>query len=307
MILTLAVLPALRTDAAVPINDWGDTLWFLVELKSLLENGWTWSVPQLSAPAGLEAVAFPVNTTIDWLLCWALSFVFHDPGSLLNHFWLLSIGITAWSCNYALRCFGVSVIASGALSLCYSLLPWVYTRNTAHINLVYMWVPLLALGALYLGMGAPPRLHRAYCRAALPACVLQGFSYIYFSVFAIFFLAIGAVLGATRQNWRSTLTAAVAAVSLLIGCVLANLAPSLYVWHRDGPPPNMAYKRASEAEIYGLKMRRMITPGVDAPLGILRKWAVADRDAAYANDGEGWSSRLGLIGTVGFLFLLALS
>src|SRR6266581_6507149 len=53
---------------SVPFSYWEDTLWFATLVKGLVQNGWTFEVPQLAAPFSLHAVAFPSITTVDWAL-----------------------------------------------------------------------------------------------------------------------------------------------------------------------------------------------------------------------------------------------
>ena len=303
VLLMFAALPWLRSDFSVPVPLFGDTLWFLVGFKSLLQNGWTWFVPQLSAPTGLLAIAFPSNTTVDWALSWLLTPMFKQAGALLNAYWLLSVALTALTCGLALRCLRVSPLATFALALCYALLPWVFMRNVGHISLVYIWVPPLCLGAVYLALSAPDWLERPFRWFVIPACALQGFSYIYFAAFGAFFLLLGTLLGLRAGARRRVIRSGFLAFAVLVGCTVVNLAPSFYVWHRDGRPANMDYKSAQDAEKYGLKLRHLLSPSWNTPLPGLAQWGRRNV-AAYSTDSEAASSRLGLVGSVGLVALL---
>jgi hypothetical protein len=303
ILLMFVALPYLTIDFSVPVPAQGDALWFLVGFKSLLQNGWTWYVPQLSAPSGLLAIAFPSNQTVDWALSRVLAVVFHQPGALVQAFWILSVGITALTCRYALAALGIGRVLCTMLAVSYALLPWVFTRNILHISLVYMWVPALCLGALYLALGAPSRLDSAFRRFVLPACVLQGFSYIYLAAFGAYFLAVGAGLGMLTGARRKVVRSAALALCVLLACSAVNLAPSLYVWKRDGKPPNMDYKSARDADVYGLKIRELVLPSWTSPLpGVANAMTRAVRTLGI--NSEGAASRMGLIGTAGFGVLL---
>jgi phosphoglycerol transferase len=96
------------------------------------------------------------------------------------------------------------------------------------------------------------------------------------------------------------------AVLLLLLFSMLNLLPTFYVWHRDGRPANMDYKQPREAEIYGLKIRKLLTPSIHTPVPGLRAWAAADERADFPYDSEGSSNRIGLLASAGFAVLLVL-
>ena len=49
-------------------------------------------------------------------------------------------------------------------------------------------------------------------------------------------------------------------VALIAGCTLLNLAPSLYSWSRHGRPIILRDKVPAESEVYGLKIRQLVSP-----------------------------------------------
>ena len=69
----------------------------------------------------------------------------------------------------------------------------------------------------------------------------------------------------------------------------------------------MDFKHAAEAEIYGLKVRFLLTPVPDHPIPAFRHIDQAFRDAQFPFDTENASARLGTIGSIGFLALIGLS
>ena len=109
VLLELVVVAAIETivlqlwkiDMSVPFNYWGDTLWFAVPVKNMTQNGWTYEIPQLSAPFSLSAIGFPSVTNLDWLWMKGISLFVSNAGAVLNIFWLLSIVLTAWSATLA--------------------------------------------------------------------------------------------------------------------------------------------------------------------------------------------------------------
>jgi hypothetical protein len=95
-------------------------------------------------------------------------------------------------------------------------------------------------------------------------------------------------------------------ISIVTGSTLVNLAPSFYSWHVNGRPLILRDKVPAESEIYGLKIRQLISPVYPHFIGPFRRWVDGEAAARFPNENENWSSRLGLIGTLGFLGLLSL-
>src|SRR5215813_2124105 len=160
-LLEFAVVAAIETialllwkiDMSVPFNYWGDTLWFVVPVKGITQNGWAYEIPQLSAPFSLSAIAFPSVTNLDWLWMKGISLVVSSAGAILNIFWLFNIVLTAWSATLALCLLRVNRWMAFGMGIVYAFLPFALLRNTAHINLVYYCVPLLSLLAIYIAQG----------------------------------------------------------------------------------------------------------------------------------------------------------
>ena len=249
-----------RVDFRVPFNYWGDTLWFLVPIKGMIENGWTYEIPRLSAPFGLSAVAFPAITNLDWLLMKVISLFTSDAGTVLNIFWLFSIVLTAWSATLALNLLRVNNWMAVGMGVIYSFLTFMLLRNVSHINLVYYCVPLLTLLAIYFAQGCEHPQSATVRLVGYGAALAQGFNYIYFSFFAALIFVFAGWLGfMKKRSWKPVKGAAIG-VGIIILTASLNLTPTFLSWYKQGKPPDMNYKSPIEAEIYGLKIRKMLAP-----------------------------------------------
>lgn len=296
-----------RYDFSVPFNYRGDTLHFAALVKGLLLNGWPHHIPQLSAPLGFDAVAFPSLSTTDWLLMHLIAVFVKSPGTILNMFWLVSIVLTALSCTMALRLLGTSrpiAVAAGAL---FALLPYAFMRNTGHISLVYYTVPLLSALCIYLLRGEPssPNARPLYWWG-LAAAVAQGFNYVYFSFFAVVLIALSGLIGFGLGGKFKTVYQTLAVCAVLGIASILNLAPSINNWSNEGKPAEMDYKRPAEVEVYALKLRKLLLPHEENRMPVLRTWAKLDRDANFSNENENEAARLGLFGSVGLVLALGL-
>jgi phosphoglycerol transferase len=306
-VLVWSALQLWRFDFRVQFNYLGDSLWFALLAKSVAHNGWAYFVPQLSAPYGLAAAAFPTMTNFDWLIMKTISFVSNDPAIVFNVFWLCTIFFTAWTGLLSLRLLGVPGWLAALGGLLYTAIPYTWLRSTGHLSLVFYSVPLLCVFAVYLARGpVDPWKEATYRRVGLIGACVQGFQYVYFSWFAILLFAAAALLGYVHRRQRQVLVWAAVGIGVVAATSALNLAPSFYAWQKHGRP-NIDYKVTREAEVYGLKIRRLLLPHEENPILPLRAWAVRDRKAAFPNENENGTARLGLFGAAGFLFLLSVS
>ena len=296
-----------RIDFSVPFNYWGDTLWFVVPIKGMIKNGWTFEIPQLSAPFGLSAAAFPSMTNLDWLIMKVISLFASDAGTVLNTFWLFSIVLTAWSATLSLRLIGVKDWLALGFGVVYSFLPFVLLRNVAHISLIYYCVPPLSLLAIYFAQGCELPQSASVRLFGYSAAVAQGFNLHLFQFFCCAFVRLRGLVRIdaktiveTRQNGRHACGISIFVASL-------NLMPAFLSWHTHGKPPGMSYKSAREAEIYGLKIRKMIAPNEANRVPVFSQWGHRDKSINFPNENENVTARLGPMAAAGLLFLLMVS
>lgn len=294
-------------DFSVPFNYWGDTLWFMVPIKGMIENGWTYLVPQLSAPFSLSAAAFPSMSHLDWSIMWIISLFSSDAGVVLNIFWLLSMVLTAWFATLALSLLGVEVWLAVGMGILYSFMPFTLLRNVAHISLVFYCVPFLILLAIYFARGSNHPNSGIIRFVGYSAALAQGFNYIYFSFFAVLIFAFSGWLGFMQKKSWEPIRGAAIAISIIILAAALNLLPSFLSWHTYGKPIGMDYKTPQEAEIYGLKIRKLVAPHEDNILPIFKQWGEKDHSINFPNENENVTARLGPMAALGLIFLLLVS
>lgn len=294
-------------DLKVPFNYNGDSIIILMYIKGMLLNGWTFNIPQLSAPFGMNAAAFPVMTNFDWLIMKAISLFTSEPGLILNSFWLLTLVLSATTSTISMRLLDIDRTYAFCAGILYAFLPYALLRNVAHLNLAYYLVPLLGLLAIHIATGLTNKKNRLILWVSYLACVAQGFNYIYYSFFAVLLFSFAAIVGYLNTKSRRVLFTASVAIGLIIFSATANLSPSIYSWVSSGKPPEMNYKYPAEAEIYGAKMRKLIAPHQQNPIPGLHTWGARDVNNAYPNENENTTARLGLAASVGFIMLLLFS
>jgi phosphoglycerol transferase len=307
LVIATIALRLWMIDFRVPFNYCGDTLWFVVPIKGMIENGWTYDIPQLSAPFALSAAAFPAMTHFDWSIMKVISLFSSDPGMVLNVFWLVSVVLSAWSATLALHLLGVKNWMALGMGVVYAFLPFMFLRNVGHIVLVYYCVPMLILLAIYIARNCEHPRSSIVRLLGYSAAVAQGLNYIYFSFFAVLLVTFAGWLGfVQKRSWEPVKVAAIA-VGIIVLAASLNLAPSFFSWHTHGKPPDMSYKSPQEAEIYGLKIRKMLSPHEANRLPIFSQWGQRDKSINFPNENENVTARLGPMAAAGLLFLLMVS
>lgn len=310
-------------DLTVPLAYRNDALYFLVAVKALGENAWNYFIPRLGAPFGLEGLDFPINCTLDFAMMKLGMILFGAPGLVVNLYWILSVSLAAAFAALFFRFLRVRPIPSITFGVLFGIIPFVFFRSVAHLNLVTYLVPASAYVAVGLARGDLLRawltrkgsgLERSSLRPlflSLVICLAAGFTYIYWAFFTCVVVSLGAVIGFVRSRNRAGLALAGILVATVALAATLNMAASLRYWHSAGRNSELAFKRPSEADIYGLRIRQMLTPVESNGLPFLqrlREKIVAGgfpEDARDAN--ESVSSALGTVGSLGFLLLLAVA
>jgi hypothetical protein len=301
-VIVFFALGGVHWNFGVPLRFSSDALVYIAQSKTTFENGWWWVSPRQAAPSGLDALLFPSNSNIDQALVWLLRWILNSPFTATNFAWLLMVALSGASCTYVARTLQFSRAASVTAGVLFALSPYALYRNIDHFSLVTYLVPFPAALAVHLGMGRVPMWRTAW--PLLAGCVLLGFNYVYYAFFGCFFIAIGAVAGYVTRRRIRPLLAGGGWIALIALCTALNLAPSLWVIGREGSPLLVREKVPAEAEVYGLKIRQLVSPVFEHSFPPFRAWTRREAEAHYPSDTENMISRLGFVGSLGFLALV---
>jgi phosphoglycerol transferase len=304
-IILFVALEGWRRDFYVPLVFSSDSLVVLMQTKSTMDHGWWWSNPMLSAPSTFHALAFPANANVDQFIVFLISRFTHSVGLCINLAWICMLILSGLTATWCLRKIGIARNAAIVAGTLFAISPYALYRQIDHLVLVTYLVPFPAAAALLLITGRPP--DRWYWRGSfglLAGCALLGFNYVYYAFFGSFLLIVASVAG--YFNWRDKriLFAGATCVALIGLCTLLNLAPSLYVWHQEGKPIIIRDKVPAEAEVYGLKLRQLVSPVFGSSFPPFRRWTQKEAEAQFPLETENMVSRLGFLATLGFLGVL---
>lgn len=294
-----------RRDFDVPLRFSGDGLIFQALSKGTYDNGWWWHNPWLSAPSSYDALAFPANANVDQALVRVASLFARSPALALTVAWIGSLALGGLIAGACFRRLGLSPLASFVFGTLYGLSPYALYRDVSHFNLLSYLVPLPCTLALVLACDRTTVLGRRTTVGLMAACCLLGFNYSYYAFFGCFFVVVAGLAGSlVHRSWRPGMLGV--AATLLVGtCTALNLLPSFRSWQEHGRPTIIRSKTPAEADVYGLKIRHLVSPLFEHTFPPFRAWTAREARAAYPLDNENMVSRLGFVATVGFLVLLA--
>ncbi|MEO8484538.1 MAG: hypothetical protein ABI634_20210 [Acidobacteriota bacterium] len=294
-------------DFKVPLRFSRDSLSGAMQSKSTVDNGWWWFNPKVGAPFGLDELQYPANSNADQALVWVVSRVIRDPSTAINFTWFLMVVLSGLSATWCMSKLGVSRGSALVAGTLFAFTPYALYRNTGHFWLVIYLVPFACTAALFLASGRPDRWYwgRPFI-GLLIGCALIAFNYAYYAFFGCFLLIVASLVGFIQDRTPRLLGAAALVVALICGGTILNLAPSLHSWQQRGKPLLVAEKTVAESEIYGLKIRQLVSPGLWHRFPPFSAWLAREDAAAFPLETENRSSRLGLVGALGFLALLGL-
>lgn len=320
VLVEYVVLNLSHANLRIPLRLGGDATSVFSAVKGMLENGWVWVNPHLGAPGSLNTLDFPGADLLHLLMLKALS-VCGNAALTVNLYYLLTYPLVALAAAWVLRRLGISRPAALAASVLYAFLPYHLYRSETHLFLSgYFAVPLLAYAAIALLGPKPPLLkpsgredlawdfksRESWLFAAI--CFFGASTGVYYAVFGAFFILVAGVYGWWHSRARARMLAALALIGVMILAVVVNVAPNL--WYRTSAPANAgAIERSSTgAELYSLRPALMVLPVRDHRIGLLAKvhesYVNGLKGISATMDNESDSVTLGIVGTLGFLFLL---
>ena len=306
--LYFVFLDGWRRNLSVPLQFSSDSLLALMQSKSTIDNGWWWSNPMLGAPFALDQLAYPANSNVDQAIVWLAGGMIASPAAAVNLAWAAIVVLSGIFASWCMRALGISRTSAIVAGTLFALSPYALYRNIDHFWMVIYLVPFPCAVALLLASG---RIGDRFATsgsgiALLAGCALLGFNYVYYAFFACFLLALATAIGWLTSRRTRLAAIGALAVGLIAGTTALNLAPSLYSWSLQGRPLILRDKAPAESEVYGLKIRHLVSPGFLHRFPPFRAWTSKESAAQFPLETENMTSRLGLVGTIGFLALLAL-
>ncbi|MBO9534572.1 MAG: hypothetical protein J7513_16485 [Solirubrobacteraceae bacterium] len=316
MLAAIWVQQLWRGHLRIPFAPGGDQTVTLLDIKTLVEQGWYGFNQHLGAPYGSSLPEFSVQygDASQLSIAWVLALFSDDPSLVLNALYVLGFGICGSVGYLAFRVLGFKRSTAVVVGFLYATMHYHFARAQSHAFLgLYYVVPVI--GVLVLGVLGHVRLFarrsdvdglRGWISwrsaAVVLAAVAAGISGAYYAIFGtIALLAVAPFAMIAQRRWRAALTPAVLSGVILASVVAVQLPSILYTPPEpDAISTPVAVRQPTESETFGLELTDMVLPIPGHRLGPLN-----DLGAKYwtrsVSTGEGGKPALGLAGTVGLI------
>jgi phosphoglycerol transferase len=301
----------------VPFDLHGDARFNLMTVRNLIERGWFQHSDRVGAPFSLDLHDFPLGgDNLQFLLLRLLAVTGASAGAVMNAYLVVTFVVVAVTTGFVFRWLGLSEPVAAIFAVAYSFLPYHFYRGEHHLFLSAYWcIPLAGYLALSLSLGRPlfergpagggiAGFVNRRTALTLAICAVVGSTDPYYVAYTLLLLAVaGGQLALRARNPRGALPAI--AVMVAVTAVLAvNLSPTVLYRQRHGRNPEVAVRVPAESEIYGLKITNLVLPRPHHRLGL---GTIAERYAQESPIPSEGGQALGLLGTIGLLWLLLLA
>lgn len=305
LVIAFTAMDLWRADLRVPFEPHGDGLLHAMMVKVIEETGWIWGTSSLGAPGSLEMLAFPAFDTLGVLIIRMIALFTDDHFLILNLTFLLSFPMIALAGLWSARRLGLSLPASALVAILFALLPYHFRRGVGHLFLsLYMVVPLISMVTIRLAMGWGDRStpDQSPGRAAVfLIALLTGLSGVYYPFFACGFLLLAIVIRYGKTRTISSVVPATLVLCVVMVIVVLALSPAI-LHSRTHDSLDVIWRKPSDAERFGLKIAQLVLPITDHRIHDFEEVKIEYNRGPLNNEND--LSSLGLVGTVGFLFLL---
>ncbi|MHC4514439.1 MAG: hypothetical protein ACYS5W_12135 [Planctomycetota bacterium] len=308
------LLAVLERDCGVPFTYSGDALYYMTQLKGLVENGTYMVNPALGAPTGAVMYDYPESEPLHFVVLRILTLLGFDVGAAINLYYLATFPLIVLCSLFVLERFGVGYGPALLVSMLYAFLYYHFMRNTAHLLLsAYYLVPLIVMvilwvferGAIfYRGDGLDSRSRTWRICGSLAICLVLPLAHIYYSFFACFLLLVAGLAASILHRSVRPLIAAGALTALISTVFWIGMLPVHQYAATHGESAVLADRPASSAELHALKITQMVMPVTNHRIDALAvaKAHYNNNQEFYLNEND--SASLGVIGSLGFAGLL---
>lgn len=270
---------------------------------------------RLAAPFGFTMNDYPVAENLFLWLIKLLSFPTHDYIYAINVYFVFTYFLISFTCMIAMRHFRISFPIAIVLAQIFTFLPYHLLRGIPHLFLAsYFLVPLMTLVVIWIWSAKPvffKRIKTAYqldllnykTIFTLIVLFLGGSGGVYYAFFFIYFALIAGISASISRKSFLHLSSAIIMIIIISGSLFINMLPNVIYKLKAGNNSEVARRSGVESELYALKITQLLLP-MDGH----RIHRLAVKKEMYNNQtgpNENGTATLGLVGCVGFVFLIS--
>jgi phosphoglycerol transferase len=318
LVILTVVMKLWRIDLLIPILYSEDGVLIQSWIKGVIDHGWYLHNPQLGMPAGQEMYEFPLAEGLHFVFLKLIGLVIPDAGAVFNIYYFLTFPLATISALFVLRRLGFSHPLGLTLSLIFAFAPYHFFRIGHLFLAAYYLVPFIVLIVLRIYQGQPPFFRfdqdsgtwRWHWRSweslgTVVLALLIGAGGVYYAFFACFFLAIAGISAALAYKRLAALVSAMTVILLIFSSTVLSLAPSIYYLETHEPNPEPVRRLAREADEHGFRVGQLVLPITDHRVPTFNHLKDRFNRAFYPFIQENDFAALGLVASMGFVWLLA--
>jgi hypothetical protein len=285
-----------------PVRFTGGGLVSLGDVKAGWESGRWWSMPDLAAPDRYaDPLLAPAYAHVDYLLVNIAHVVSRGVPAVVSLAWALMLVLAGASASWCLHRLGVSGSSAWAAGVLFALSPFTLSNNTEMFGLVPAFVPFAIFAAIALALGRMPSPRDRDWRVVLAGCALLALNSIYYGTFAILVVGVGAVAGWVRTRRMASIRSGASVLLVLVFALSISGLTSQRTLD-TGVVHTLNAVRPSDAELFSLKIRTLVTPMRGNWIAPLARWAERDEVARFPPVFG--RARLGVLGSLGLVGLV---
>lgn len=316
LVMLAWVMRLWEADLEIPFTYSEDGLQTSMLIKGLIDNGWFQHNIFIGLPGGQDLSDYPINDYLDFIILKFISIITPNYAVTMNTYYLLTFPLTTVTAMFVFRQFNVSHGSSIFGGLLYAFLPYHFLRNEMHLGLAaYYMIPLIILVILWLCEGKSLIVNSNnqlkwdllgfHSLISIVICILVSYTFIYYSFFSCFFLLIAGITTYISQRNKSFLLNSFVLISIIVIGALVSTSPTLIYQYENGKNPEVAARSPAESEVYGLKIAQLLMPVGGHRIPLLA--SISNRYSSTAPLPNEGSETLGMVGSIGFLLLIALA
>ncbi len=293
--------------ANVPRAYANDSVVYLAWVETMIEEGSYLHNSRVGQPLGTDWRGFPTSDGwLNWQVLRLLTWLNPDPAWALNWFYWISFPLVALSAFAVARLLGLSRVAAAPVAVLYDFLPYHILRfhmeRCEHVFLAaYFIVPWSVFACL---RWRAPNAGRRGLPVYYGLAVLTGRGHGYYAFFAAVLMLTAGIYGARNDRRWSPFVHSVIWGAVAAGTLLLTMLPEIRYARTAPHNPDAPTRNPAEAEEYGLKIAQLILPVPGHQVPALAKFrAMYQASSPLVNENE--TAALGVVGSVGLLFLLA--
>ncbi|MFX3632169.1 MAG: hypothetical protein ACE3L7_08840 [Candidatus Pristimantibacillus sp.] len=317
LILTISLIWVLQlwnADLTIPFGYSGDSLSASMTIKTVMDYGWYITNPSLGAPFELNMNDYPLGgDNFNYLLIKFIALFSNNYAVVVNVFHILTYYLAFLTAYVVFRYLKIHVVFAIGGSLLFSLMPYHFFRGMGgHLFLIcYFIIPFVFLVAYWIMNNKIQSLplktfheNRSRNIFSLITAILIGSTGIYYAFFAGFFWAVTAIYTfINKKDKKAIYTSGILIVTILI-TLITNYSPTILYKIKYGANEEAVQRSVIETEILSLKINQIFMPMLGHRVGELN--AIAEKYSMISPlFNENHSVSLGILGSIGFIMLLA--